>query len=98
MLVEQDELGAALANQIGAIELPQIGERREERARRRALFIILASSILNAMLEMGASKPWPDALEAFIGTREMDGSAMVEYFAPLMTWLQEQNADRDCGW
>lgn len=52
----------------------------------------------NAMLEMGASKPWPEALEAFIGTREMDGSAMVEYFAPLMTWLQEQNADRDCGW
>ncbi|MEE4174527.1 MAG: M2 family metallopeptidase [Xanthomonadales bacterium] len=52
----------------------------------------------NAMLEMGASRPWPDALEAFIGTREMDGSAMVEYFAPLMAWLQEQNAERDCGW
>lgn len=52
----------------------------------------------NAMLEMGASKPWPEALEAFIGTREMDGSAMVEYFAPLMDWLQEQNADRQCGW
>ena len=52
----------------------------------------------NAMLEMGASQPWPEALEAFIGTREMDGTAMVEYFAPLMTWLQEQNADRSCGW
>ncbi|WDI32818.1 M2 family metallopeptidase [Hyphococcus flavus] len=52
----------------------------------------------NAMLEMGQSKPWPEALEAFTGTREMDGSAMVEYFAPLMTWLQEQNADRTCGW
>ncbi len=52
----------------------------------------------NAMLEMGASQPWPDALEAFTGTREMDGSAMVAYFAPLMTWLQEQNADRSCGW
>ncbi|WOE76614.1 M2 family metallopeptidase [Parasphingorhabdus sp. SCSIO 66989] len=53
---------------------------------------------LNAMLEMGASKPWPDALEAFTGTREMDGTAMVEYFAPLQDWLKEQNADKQCGW
>ena len=53
---------------------------------------------LNAMLEMGRSQPWPEALEAFAGTREMDGSAVVEYFAPLMEWLEEQNADRQCGW
>ena len=52
----------------------------------------------NAMLEMGQSKPWPEALEAFTGSREMDGSAMVDYFAPLMEWLQEQNKDRTCGW
>ncbi|MEX2469865.1 MAG: M2 family metallopeptidase [Pseudohongiellaceae bacterium] len=52
----------------------------------------------NAMLEMGASRPWPEALEAFTGTREMDGTALVEYFSPLMSWLQEQNADRSCGW
>jgi peptidyl-dipeptidase A len=50
------------------------------------------------MLEMGASKPWPDALEAFTGTREMDGSALVSYFAPLQTWLKEQNASQQCGW
>jgi peptidyl-dipeptidase A len=53
---------------------------------------------LNAMLEMGASKPWPDALEAFTGTREIDGTAMVEYFAPLQIWLKEQNAGKTCGW
>ncbi|HEY5720874.1 MAG TPA: M2 family metallopeptidase [Allosphingosinicella sp.] len=53
---------------------------------------------LNAMLAMGASKPWPDALEAFTGTREMSGDAMVEYFRPLMTWLQTQNRGRRCGW
>ncbi|MEP2988916.1 MAG: M2 family metallopeptidase [Parasphingorhabdus sp.] len=53
---------------------------------------------LNAMLEMGASKPWPDALEAFTGTREMDGSAMISYFAPLMDWLKEENKGRSCGW
>ncbi len=55
-------------------------------------------SRLNAMLEMGASKPWPDALEAFTGSREMDGTAMVEYFAPLQTWLKEQNKGKQCGW
>ena len=53
---------------------------------------------LNALLEMGASKPWPDALEAFTGTRQMDGSAVLEYFAPLKVWLDEQNKDRKCGW
>ena len=50
------------------------------------------------MLEMGASKPWPDALEAFTGSREMDGTALVEYFAPLQTWLKEQNKGQTCGW
>ena len=44
------------------------------------------------------SRPWPDALEAFTGTREMSGEAMVEYFRPLMAWLQEQNRGRQCGW
>ena len=52
----------------------------------------------NAMMEMGASKPWPDALESFTGTREMDGSAIVEYFDPLMVYLKEQNASQSCGW
>lgn len=52
----------------------------------------------NAMLELGASEPWPEALAAFTGSREMDGSAIVEYFDPLMVWLKDQNADRTCGW
>jgi peptidyl-dipeptidase A len=53
---------------------------------------------LNAMLEMGASKPWPDALEAFTGSREMSGNAMLEYFAPLMKWLKTQNKGAKKGW
>ncbi|HEY0027851.1 MAG TPA: M2 family metallopeptidase [Allosphingosinicella sp.] len=53
---------------------------------------------LNAMLAMGASKPWPDALEAFTGTREMSGQPMLEYFRPLMTFLAEQNRGKQCGW
>ncbi len=53
---------------------------------------------LNALLEMGASRPWPDALEAFTGSREMSGQAMVEYFAPLKAWLDEQNRGKPQGW
>ena len=53
---------------------------------------------LNAMLEMGASKPWPDALEAFTGSREISGEALVEYFAPLKAWLDEQNRGKPSGW
>lgn len=53
---------------------------------------------LNAMLTMGASKPWPDALEAFTGSREMSGASMVRYFAPLSRWLEQQNRGKDCGW
>lgn len=53
---------------------------------------------LNRMLAMGASRPWPEALEAFTGSRHMDGSAMLDYFRPLMTWLEAQNKNRTCGW
>jgi peptidyl-dipeptidase A len=53
---------------------------------------------LNAMLEMGASKPWPDALQAFTGSREMSGKAMIDYFKPLMDWLKKQNKGVKKGW
>lgn len=52
----------------------------------------------NAMLEMGQSRPWPEAMEAFTGQRENDASAVADYFAPLNTWLTAQNRGRDCGW
>jgi peptidyl-dipeptidase A len=50
------------------------------------------------MMEMGSAQPWPDALEALTGQREMDASALIDYFAPLKTWLDEQNQGRTCGW
>ena len=53
---------------------------------------------LNAMLELGTSKPWQEALEAFTGERRMDGSAILAYYAPLSAWLKEQNAGKTCGW
>lgn len=57
-----------------------------------------AGKALNDMLEMGLSKPWQDAMETMTGTRQMDASTIERYFAPLKTWLDEQNKDRQCGW
>ena len=57
-----------------------------------------AGERLKQMLEMGASRPWPEALEALTGEREMDASAIIDYFAPLMDWLDRQNQGRTCGW
>jgi len=51
-----------------------------------------------AMLEAGASQPWQDTLEKLTGTREMDATAIIDYFQPLMTYLKEQNEGRSCGW
>ncbi len=52
---------------------------------------------LGDMLAMGRSKPWPDALFALTGEREMDATALLEYFAPLKLWLDEQNSGQTVG-
>ena len=57
-----------------------------------------AGKALGDMLAMGQSKPWPDAMEALTGQRKMDGSAIIDYFAPLNAYLKEQNQGRQCGW
>jgi len=46
---------------------------------------------LKKMLEMGQSRPWPEALKALTGEDKMDATAILDYFAPLKTWLDEQN-------
>jgi peptidyl-dipeptidase A len=53
---------------------------------------------LEKMLAIGLSRPWPDALETLTGQREMDASALLEYFAPLKQWLDEQNKGHEVGW
>src|ERR1700716_3389282 len=50
------------------------------------------------MLRMGASRPWPEALAAFSGERDLDAGAIIDYFAPLERWLTAQNKDETCGW
>ncbi|MCU1298949.1 MAG: Peptidyl-dipeptidase [Acidobacteriaceae bacterium] len=57
-----------------------------------------AGEKFNKMLEIGQSKPWPDALEALTGERQVDAGAILEYFAPLKKWLDEQNRGQKVGW
>jgi peptidyl-dipeptidase A len=57
-----------------------------------------AGQRLNAMLEMGQSRPWPEALYVLTGQRRMDATAILDYFAPLKKWLDEQNKGKPVGW
>jgi peptidyl-dipeptidase A len=57
-----------------------------------------AGAKFNKMLAMGQSKPWPDALEVLTGERQTDAGALLEYFAPLKQWLDEQNKGKRVGW
>ena len=57
-----------------------------------------AGAKLAKMLELGQSKPWPEAMLEMTGEREADASAIMEYFAPLKKWLDEQNKGQKVGW
>jgi peptidyl-dipeptidase A len=59
-----------------------------------------AGEKLNAMLSLGKSKPWPEALEVLTGQKQMDATALADYFAPLKTWLDAQNQAHNypVGW
>ncbi|HSN86924.1 MAG TPA: M2 family metallopeptidase, partial [Thermoanaerobaculia bacterium] len=57
-----------------------------------------AGARLIKMLEMGQSRPWPEALKVATGQSQMDATAILDYYAPLKTWLDQQNKGRKCGW
>jgi peptidyl-dipeptidase A len=57
-----------------------------------------AGEKLQAMLKLGMSRPWPEALYALTGEREMDATAILEYFAPLQAWLDERNQGNPTAW
>jgi peptidyl-dipeptidase A len=57
-----------------------------------------AGQRLNNMLTMGVSWPWQEALAALTDSNEMDASAILDYFAPLQAWLQEQTKGQPIGW
>jgi peptidyl-dipeptidase A len=50
------------------------------------------------MLAMGTSQPWPKELAALTGQEQMDATAILDYFAPLKKWLDEQNQGKPAGW
>ena len=56
-----------------------------------------AGKALNTMLEMGSSKPWQQAYKVLTGTEQMNATAVLDYFAPLQTWLKEKNQGKQCG-
>jgi peptidyl-dipeptidase A len=51
---------------------------------------------LQAMLALGASRPWQEAMEA-LGEKGADAGAILEYFAPLRAYLQRANAGKACA-
>ncbi len=51
-----------------------------------------------AMLEKGSSQPWQATMKELTGSDKADASAVLEYFAPLQTWLKQQNEGKTCGW
>jgi len=57
-----------------------------------------AGAALKSLLSLGASKPWPEALKVVTGEEQLDASAIIDYFAPLKAYLDEQNKGRTCGW
>ena len=92
--VQHPHRGAGLAWDVEALE-------RRGRVRQRQLHFLVvqfAGAKLKSMLAMGASKPWPDAMEAITGQRKIDAGPMLEYFKPLRGWLAEQNKGKKCGW
>ena len=68
--------------------LHRLLDLRQRRGRRPA----------RATMLLGASRPWPEALATLTGRSEMDATAVLDYFAPLKTWLDRQNAGQTCGW
>ncbi len=57
-----------------------------------------AGEKFQAMLKLGASRPWPEALYALTGQRTLDATAIVDYYKPLAAWLKKQNQGAQCGW
>lgn len=57
-----------------------------------------AGEALRRAQSLGASRPWPDVLEALGGGRRVEADSLLEYFSPIREWLDRQNEGLDCGW
>ena len=57
-----------------------------------------AGSKLASMLDLGLSKPWPEAMRTLTGQDKADAEPLIEYYRPLLTWLKQQNQGQKSGW
>ncbi|WAR05486.1 ACE-like protein, partial [Mya arenaria] len=57
-----------------------------------------AGDALMSVLKLGSSRPWPDAMQMITGRRTMDAGAILEYFRPLITWLEQETRNERPGW
>ena len=49
-------------------------------------------------MKMGSSMPWPDAMMRIAGSRAMDAQPLLEFFKPVMSWLEKENVGHKIGW
>ena len=43
------------------------------------------------MLRLGKSKHWSHALNLLTGKSDISGSSIMEYYSPLIKWLEKEN-------
>jgi peptidyl-dipeptidase A len=54
-------------------------------------------SFLKSIMEKGGTQDWRKVLREATG-EDLSTRAMVDYFKPLMSWLEQQNKGRKIGW
>lgn len=54
-------------------------------------------AFLYNLMKVGATRDWRQLIREATG-EDLSAKAMLEYYAPLMKYLQEQNKGRDIGW
>ncbi|XP_071103349.1 angiotensin-converting enzyme-like [Haliotis cracherodii] len=74
------------ANQTGPLHKCDIYQSKE------------AGKLLSRVLELGKSRPWPEAMQILTGQNKMDARPLMEYFQPLIDWLKDQNKGYRTGW
>ncbi|CAG2177746.1 unnamed protein product [Oppiella nova] len=57
-----------------------------------------AGNLLKSVLRIGSSELWPKQLKQFTGTEKMDVQPMIEYFKPLIEFLDKNLEDEEPGW
>ena len=51
---------------------------------------------LHSILELGATRDWAQVMREATG-EDLSSAALLDYFNPLLIWLQEQNVGREVG-